>query len=158
MKLLATTIIYIMSWIHFCCTWKERCYHGLLLTLHRKILKSAIIINACLSSWKCCRVSWKQGNEEAHNAVAYQTKQHRRFPSFATANYQARDISPHVIRMFFELPPFGTIELQDAVLLLLWDGSFSSAWRQAEGTVSLTKPDKLAPRLPLRDEGWSRRE
>lgn len=34
-----------------------------------------------------------------------QTKQHQRYPPLATANYQARDISPHVIIMFFKLPP-----------------------------------------------------
>lgn len=28
-----------------------------------------------------------------------------RYPPLATANYQARDISPHVIIMFFKLPP-----------------------------------------------------
>lgn len=40
-----------------------------------------------------------------------QTKQHQRYPSFATANYQARDVSPHVIRMFF-FAPVDMVELQ----------------------------------------------
>lgn len=33
------------------------------------------------------------------------TEQHQRYPPIATANYQARDISAHVIIMFFKLPP-----------------------------------------------------
>lgn len=38
-----------------------------------------------------------------------QTTQHQRYPPLATANYQAKDISPHVIIMCFKLPPLAQL-------------------------------------------------
>ncbi|MEQ2304726.1 hypothetical protein AMECASPLE_030275 [Ameca splendens] len=48
--------------------------------------------------------------------------------------------------------PSGPAELHQAAPPLCTGCGFSSAWRQGEGTVSLSKPDKMAPRLALRDE------
>lgn len=86
-----------------------------------------------------------------------QTKQHRRYPPLTTANYQARDISPHVIIMFYKLPPLARSSSSEQRCFCTGLVSLVLLWRQAQGTVSLTKLDKLAPRLPLRDEGWSGR-
>lgn len=73
----------------------------------------------------------------------------------SSVNSQPELISARVALMCFQIsPPSGLGELQLAAQPLHTGCGFSSAWRQREGAVHSTKPDKMAPTLALRGERW----